>query len=51
MVQSIKRLTLGFGSGRDLRVVKLSPESDSMLSAQSRLKILSLWESLGSSAV
>ena len=32
MAQSVKHLTLDFGSGHDLRVVKLSPELGSALS-------------------
>ena len=34
MAQSIKHLTLAFSSGGDLRVVRPSPESGSVLSAQ-----------------
>ena len=33
--QSAKHLTLGFGSGCDLRVLRLSPVSDSTLNAES----------------
>ena len=33
--QSLKPLTLDLGSGRDLRVVRPSPESGSMLSTES----------------
>ena len=35
MAQSVKRPTLDFGSGRDLRVVGSSPMSGSMLSKES----------------
>ena len=35
MAQSVKCQTVDFGSGRDLRVVRLSPASGSMLSADS----------------
>jgi len=35
VVQLVKRPTLGFGSGRDLRVVRSSPMSVSTLSAES----------------
>ena len=34
MAQSVKHLTLDFGSGHDLRVVKLSPELGSALSVE-----------------
>ena len=43
VVQSVKHLTLGFSSGRDLRVVRSSPESGSVLSAESA------WDSLSHS--
>lgn len=33
--QSVKRLTLGFGSGHELMVVRVSPTSGSGLSAES----------------
>ena len=35
VVQSVKCLTLDFGSGHDLRVVRWSPASGSMLSGES----------------
>ena len=35
MAQSVEHLTLGFGSGHDLRVVGSSPELGSALSAGS----------------
>ena len=35
MAQLVKYRTLGFGSGRDLRVGGLSPESDSLLGRES----------------
>lgn len=35
MLQSIKHPTLGFGSGRDLRVMRLSPSLGSVLGAES----------------
>ena len=35
MAQLVKDPTLDFGSGHDLRVLRLSPESDSMLSKES----------------
>ena len=35
LVQSIERPTLDFGSGRDLRVMRSSPESGSTLSGES----------------
>ena len=43
MAQSVKRLTLDFGSGRDLTVqsVSLSPASGSEMTVQSPLGILS----------
>ena len=40
MAQFVKHVTLGFGSGHDLRVVRLSPMSGSMLSVEST------WDSL-----
>ena len=42
MIQLIKLPTLDFGSGLDLRVLALSPESGSILSAQSLPEILYL---------
>ena len=45
VAQSVKHLTLDFGSGHDLRVVRFSPELGSRLTprwAWSLLKILSL---------
>jgi len=35
VAQSVGRLTLGFGSGHDLRVLGLSPMSGSALSTES----------------
>ena len=35
MAQSVESPTLGFGSGHDLRVVRLSPALGSMLSGES----------------
>ena len=35
VAQSVKQLTLGFGSGRDLRVMRSSPASGSVLSDES----------------
>ena len=34
MAQSVKQLTLDFGSGHDLRVVRSSPMSGSVLGAE-----------------
>ena len=42
VAQSVKRLTLDFGSGRDLRFVSSSPTSGSTLIVRSLLGILSL---------
>ena len=42
MAQLFKHLTLGFGSGRDFRVVGLSPMSGSMLDSESALKSAAL---------
>ena len=42
MAQSVKLPTLDFSSGRDLTVVRSSRDSDSELTAQSLLGILSL---------
>jgi len=41
VAQSVKRPTLGFGSGRDLRVVRWSPASGSALSRESACDSLS----------
>ena len=46
MAQSVKRPTLDFSSGHDLRFVSSSPALDSMLKVQSLLGILSLSLSL-----
>ena len=46
MAQSVKRTTLGFGSGRDLVVHEIDPASGSVLMARSLLGILSLSLSL-----
>ena len=47
MAQSVKRLTLNFGSGHDLEVlVSLSPASGSTLTVQSLLGIFSILLSL-----
>ena len=35
VAQLVEHLTLGFGSGHDLRVMRLSPTVDSMLSGES----------------
>ena len=35
MAQSVKHLTLDFGSGQDLMVMRLSPMSDSVLGMES----------------
>lgn len=35
VAQSVKHLTLNFSSGHDLRIVQLSPKSDSMLGMES----------------
>ena len=42
VAQSVKHQTLDFGSGHDLRVVRSSPTSGSVLTAWSLLGILSL---------
>ena len=47
VVQLVKHPTLDFGSGHDLRVVRLIPKSDSMLSVEPAADSLS--PSLGSS--
>ena len=46
MAQSVECLTLDFGLGRDLRVVKLSPVLGSTLSGESARDSLSLSLSL-----
>ena len=45
-VQSVKPLTLGFGSSHDLRIVRSSPVLDSTLSLESAYISLSLLLSL-----
>ena len=40
MAQSLKYMTLAFGSDHDLRVLELSPEADSMLSKGSAVPLL-----------
>ena len=42
MAQSVKHLTLGFSSGHDLRVMRLSPVSSSVLGMESAWDSLSL---------
>ena len=42
MAQSVKRLTLGFGSGHDLRAVRSSPTSGSALDTEPAWDSLSL---------
>ena len=49
--QSVKRLTLDFGSGHDLTVCKTKPHVRLMLSAQRLLVILSLPLSLSAPPV
>ena len=46
VAQSVKRLTLDFGSDRDVKICKLSPMSGFVLTARNLLGILSLLLSL-----